>query len=582
MLKRVTLFASLMFLSSSYTAEPASHVCADVDTITSEIELALGNIDTEKITVPKLQYKGFITPSELRNYSSEALAEALIDRIENGCDKIRGGDEETTVAEHSEVMLLADMGLWDSIGLYGFQNQHVTATTGGCDCREMRYQAETKMIGSMVGYSSKSKDILPKYSGLNVLAKNHLEDSFFPSAPITYGNSAVVFKNSINSRTTFSPWDSLATREFRGSPILSSMSFRDKKDHGYKCDFIYCEAQVWGKLTLDDVSYALIPEGSEVPQAFKDKNIPVYFIKQGTKGSMAWEKGEIAYAPRKSAVLKQKRIPSSCVDCNSVEKKINDHHNFSKDSVKELKAQYEIEEQIDQKRELLGELATRDFKGKSSYFKKQFEKAIEQVLPPYLSGSYSSPDFATESEPYVPSELTMKTSLAPSAKWPTMPPAPATPYTSGMGTVSEAAPYGEGGFIYSPKVFKVSRDPISAAVSLQALSEFSYHREVKEIVISVLKDKNPMGIGAVHYLALSMATELEDLKNKPDIKKAVLSFLEQNKIKEGASTDPYFNQNPKYLLRFHQYLTTSKTMCDEVPENYLEVLKEQYEIEVLE
>lgn len=316
---------------------------------------------------PKLQYKGFVSPSDLRKYDVNTIAELLIDRIEEGCDKVRGGDEPKSIGEESQVMMMVNDKLFDSIDKYGFQNQHVTSTTEGCSCREKRYSAETTMIATNVGYSSKSKDILPKYSGLNVLNKNHYSSS--DNGALGYGNVAVVFKKDINSRVTFTPWDSLGVRKFKDSPILSSMSFKGNSKKGFECEnYTYCEAQVWGELGFENIDYVLIPVGHKVPEKLKQRGVPVFFVQENNNGSMNWEKGDSAYKVNTDRNLSKELITSKCDGCGNITKKINDHHTFSTLETDKLLDLKDSLESIDQRREVLGELIQRDFKGKQDLF----------------------------------------------------------------------------------------------------------------------------------------------------------------------------------------------------------------------
>lgn len=386
-----TLFISFISVAFGQTKE---EICIDpaMDPA-SGVKKALG-IDTDKIDVPHLKYKGFLTPEELRKYDANTIAELFMKRINEGCDKIRGGDEGTTVGEHSEIMMFTDMALWDSIAKTGFQNQHVTATTRGANTREFRYTAETTLLGSVVGYSSKAKDILPKYSGLNVLAKNHFFSPDHANAASAYGNSAVIFNDDVKKRTSFTKQDSLSAGNFRGSPIVSTLNFRDKSDPSkqYKCDPAYCEAQVWGKVGLEDVKYALIPPNENVPQSFIERGIPVYYIKSGTKGTLAWEKGDVAFDPRKPENKNKikssdqlEKMPTSCDDCNPVEKRIVEHHQFSNWEFDKLVARYDIESNQDQKREILGEIALRENEKKKSFLLKVYANNITEESPyPYI------------------------------------------------------------------------------------------------------------------------------------------------------------------------------------------------------
>ncbi|MBT4792488.1 MAG: hypothetical protein HON90_13030, partial [Halobacteriovoraceae bacterium] len=242
------------------------------------------------------------------------------------------------------------------------------ATTGGCDCREKRFRREARLLGSVVGYSAKGKDVLPKYSGLNILVKDHFYRKDHTNTPKQYGNSAVVFKKGINKRTTFSRDDSLSMYPFRESVVLNSMQFKPKKKkkEKFKCDSDYCEAQIWGKVGVGDVAYALIPEGKDVPSAFIAREIPVYRIKSGKKGTLGWEKGELLFDPKSKEGIglvesekKSIEISRFCIDCKPVVKRINDHAFFPKWDLASLKKRHAKEKNIDVKREIYGEIVQR-------------------------------------------------------------------------------------------------------------------------------------------------------------------------------------------------------------------------------
>lgn len=215
---QVLAFTSLVLISMPLKSSETEKPCLEGRTLGTGVAASF-NVDPEEITVPHLKYKGFITASELNKYDTDTLATLILERLKS-CDKKRGGNEKTTVSEHSEIMLFADMGLWNSIGKYGLQNQHVTATTKGYNDRITSYNAEATMMGMVVGYSSKSKDILPKYAGLNVFASHHFASKGHVSPANQYGNSAVVFKDHIDQRATFTPWDSLGQRQFRGDKFF--------------------------------------------------------------------------------------------------------------------------------------------------------------------------------------------------------------------------------------------------------------------------------------------------------------------------------------------------------------------------
>jgi hypothetical protein len=455
--------------------------------------------DPTKIKVPMLKYKGFVTISELNQYSADTIADLLIQRIANKCDKSRGGDEKKSVGEYSQTMMMVNASLWDSISKYGFQNQHVTATTRGSNNRLGRFTAETNMIGSVVGYGSKSKDVLPKYTGLNVLIKQHKyqdEEQGYP--PTQYGNTAVVFKNHIKNRTTFSAWDSLSVKDFRGSQMFSSMEFKDKTKDGeqFRCSRSYCEAQIWGKATMDDISYALIQEGTEVPKTFKERGIPVYLVDKNGPGSMGWKKGKILYDPKTDKEKISKAPPEierECEKCNAIEKRINEHHNFKSWDLEKLKSRLEKEQNKDSSREILGEIVER---------------------------KHSNPEAKKEF------------------------------------------------LLTQMEISKKKNDQVEMMSLLQGLVPYAKDAAVKEHIINILQgnDRGDIGyIGSwgdetsytrkvppIDMLVLSMAAQIEGLKDDPDVQAAILKHMQAT---------------PKNL-RLLQHLLTDKSLCDEVSEEF--------------
>lgn len=78
---------------------------------------------SNNLVKPQLKYKGFLAPEpeDLRNYSANTISELLVDRIQEGCDKERGGKEKKSIEETSEVMMMVNDSLYDSIDKYGFK-----------------------------------------------------------------------------------------------------------------------------------------------------------------------------------------------------------------------------------------------------------------------------------------------------------------------------------------------------------------------------------------------------------------------------------------------------------------------------
>jgi len=57
--------------------------------------------------------------------------------------------------------------------------------------------------------------------------------------------------------------------------LARTFAYERKKEDRNRCGN-YCEAQIWGKLTLDDVAYAMVRGSEPVPAALARAGIPVY------------------------------------------------------------------------------------------------------------------------------------------------------------------------------------------------------------------------------------------------------------------------------------------------------------------
>lgn len=241
-----------------------------------------------KLPSPEFKHRGYISPAELNLYSSRELAEKLVARIHRECDEVRGTKDGKPLADDSDIMMFVPSAALDAISKNGFQNQHVTRTTKGANTRDSRYDAEIQFPGMVMGYGPKSRELLPKYAALNVVRKENIGHTISPDA---YGDVVMVMKPEVKKRTTWTKEDSLGVQAFRGSKLTSTLKFKDGKGL-FKC-MSYCEAQVWGELTLNDVEYAMIKPGAAIPPALKEKGIPVYYS-QPDESSVKIKKGELA------------------------------------------------------------------------------------------------------------------------------------------------------------------------------------------------------------------------------------------------------------------------------------------------
>lgn len=89
----------------------------------------------------------------------------------------------------------------------------------------------------------------------------------------------------------------------------------------------------------------------------------------------------MAYKPKPEDVKAKTVIRDSCEDCHPVTKRINDHHTYKDRSFDTLKEMYKGESNEDQRREIFGEIITRDFQGKEDFLMNELEKANSVEIP---------------------------------------------------------------------------------------------------------------------------------------------------------------------------------------------------------
>ena len=101
-------------------------------------------------------------------------------------------------------------------------------------------------------YKNRINNIRPKYAF--ILNNNTYH---YPKSRISfeYGNVFAVFKENIKERSTFTIGDSA---EFNLGKYAKTFSYNGKINHFYNTDNNYWEAQIWGPLELEDVSYFLV------------------------------------------------------------------------------------------------------------------------------------------------------------------------------------------------------------------------------------------------------------------------------------------------------------------------------------
>jgi hypothetical protein len=229
----------------------------------------------------ELKHRFYVAPDEIRELDSRALAELLVARIRRGCDlagappsggSVLGGD--------AEMILMVPARLLDLIARDGFLNRHQTETTGGFDRERDRFETEQELAMLRLPFGEKGRELLPKYAVLDV--KKAGLGTF--RLPTQYGSVAVVFKKEIAARATWTYADSLDYSRKSGrfdaggddNPVLTRTFLYERKggDRG-RCGN-YCEAQIWGKLGLGDVAYAMVSASEPVPGALIRAGVPVY------------------------------------------------------------------------------------------------------------------------------------------------------------------------------------------------------------------------------------------------------------------------------------------------------------------
>lgn len=360
------------------------------DDCPEELNLADKLTDHVGTSVTGFKHRGYISPEELRTLSSKEIGERIVERIAAQCDHVRGGATGKTMGEESDIMMFVPSGVLEGIEQYGFQNQHVTRTTKGCNCREDRYAAEAELSGLMVGYGPKAKEVLPKYSALSINKKGKLDGGGDAS---NYGDTIFMFKEDVKKRTTWTIKDSLATAPYRGSRVVNSLGFKDKGDDPMKCEWLYCEAQIWGGLDLSDVDYVMIKPGAEVPEVLKRNNIPVYYREDAKgKNTGGFVKGDLAFAgnpSRKIASIDEVSFTPS-ESTNMVTSRIEEHKKLGKSSVQDLMAKFNESNDSELKREVMGELILRDDKSLKTFLMDNLPKSEDGLLTSQILTGLSS------------------------------------------------------------------------------------------------------------------------------------------------------------------------------------------------
>jgi hypothetical protein len=143
-----------------------------------------------------------------------------------------------------------------SIRRDGLRNQHETGTTGGFLQPAQRFEAEQELAMLRLPYGTRGRELLPKYALLRAKALGE------QPLPTRYGSVALVLKPEVAERATWTYADSLdfsrraGLYELEGESngvLPRTFSYKRRRGDANAC-VNYCEAQIWGPVTMDDVA----------------------------------------------------------------------------------------------------------------------------------------------------------------------------------------------------------------------------------------------------------------------------------------------------------------------------------------
>jgi hypothetical protein len=241
--------------------------------------LAAAPVAAAPTPAPALAHRLFIAPEEARTLDSRTLAELLVARIRRECDEAGPpAPGEKALGDDPGLVMMVPASKLDAIARDGFLNQHQTRTTGGQSRERDRFESEQEL--AMLRLPLGLPELLPKYA---IVDAKRSDLGTYP-LPVRYGGVAVVFKKEVWARATWTYADSLDFSRTAGrfdaggaaNPVLPhGVDYSRKPGDGNRCGN-YCEAQIWGKLRLDDVAYAMVRASEPVPSAFARAAIPVY------------------------------------------------------------------------------------------------------------------------------------------------------------------------------------------------------------------------------------------------------------------------------------------------------------------
>jgi hypothetical protein len=226
---------------------------------------------------PALAHRFYIAADEARSADPRALAAALVARLRRGCDEAGAAAGPSPLEGGYELVVMVPVSALDSIARDGLRNQHETATSGGFMRPAERFEAEQELAMLRLPYDARGRELLPKYAVLRAAALGERP------LPTRYGAAALVLKPETAGRATWTYADSLDFSRRAGlfelegeanSVLPRTFAYKRRRGDKNACGN-YCEAQIWGPVTLDDVSAVVVPEGVPAPAAFARAGVVV-------------------------------------------------------------------------------------------------------------------------------------------------------------------------------------------------------------------------------------------------------------------------------------------------------------------
>ena len=223
-------------------------------------------------------HRFYVSSEEDRRLDARALTGRVVARVREECDLAGKQGSGPPVAEGARIIVMAPRQALASIAARGFLNWHQTGSTRGF--HRDRFAIEQELAMARLPYDEKGRALLPKYAVLDLRGT----DAGHFALPTRYGDVAFILKKEVSSRATWTYADSLDFEAQTGrfepvgaaNPVLArTFAYRRKPGDRNRCGN-YCEAQIWGDLSLSDVAYAMIPAGAPAPRALRSAGLDVY------------------------------------------------------------------------------------------------------------------------------------------------------------------------------------------------------------------------------------------------------------------------------------------------------------------